>query len=84
MQLSVIFTGLMMALENETQLTNRYALVRDNKCVGIIRWDGDTSTWSPPEGVTTELLTEDANVNPNDIWDGTQWLTTVIDIPALE
>jgi len=35
----------------------KYVIIdQNNKAVNIVVWDGDTSTWQPPENTTAVLL----------------------------
>lgn len=33
-------------------MVSRYAIVQGGQCVNVVLWDGDTSKWAPPQGVT--------------------------------
>lgn len=59
----------------------RYVLIKDNVCLGVILWDGDTSKWAAPEGVEVRKQKENEYVNSNDIWDGEKWNTSQIELP---
>lgn len=38
----------------------RYAILRDGIVENITEWDGDTATWTPPDGTTAEKFPEGA------------------------
>lgn len=37
---------------------SRYALIRDGIVDNVCEWDGDTATWTPPEGVEAVLASD--------------------------
>lgn len=45
----------------------RYAMVKDNIVYNITMWDGDTSTWQPPDDGT--IMIEHNSVSINDWWE---------------
>lgn len=45
----------------------RYAIVQGGIVANIIEWDGDISSWSPPEGAT--MVASDT-ATPGSAWDG--------------
>jgi len=55
-------------------MLNKWAIVRqsDNVVVNVCIWDGNTDTWSPPDGCFVISL-EDKVAGPGWIWDGTSF-----------
>ncbi|WP_321785086.1 hypothetical protein [Burkholderia pyrrocinia] len=48
----------------------KYAIVRNGEVENVIQWDGDESTWTPPEGSEAILLPDDTPVGPDYLYDG--------------
>lgn len=40
----------------------RYALVSEGVVVNVVLWDGDTRTWSPPEGTVAVKCSDEVGV----------------------
>ena len=34
----------------------KYAIIEDNKVTNVIVWDGNTNTWTPPDGITAVAI----------------------------
>lgn len=50
-----------------------YAIVANGVVVNIIVWDGDTSTWQPPQGSTAVAIPDGTFVNIGYLYDGTSF-----------
>jgi hypothetical protein len=53
----------------------RYAMVQDASgiVVNVIEWDGNTETWTPPEGYTM-VLDEPPSAGAGSTWDGEKFI----------
>lgn len=49
-------------------MTQRWCIVRNGTVENVVLWDGDTKTWSPPEG--TDVVPAEGGVGVGDLWDG--------------
>lgn len=47
-----------------------YAIVRAGVVDNVVVWDGDTSSWPPPEGADAHRIDANASVNVGDLFDG--------------
>ena len=48
----------------------RYALVRGEEITNVVLWDGDESTWSPPEGTRAVEVPDGWPVDTRWTYDG--------------
>ena len=54
-----------------TNPDSTYAIVENGVVTNLIVWDGDTDTWSPPEGSTAVLVPTGGFVDIEYLYDGT-------------
>lgn len=52
----------------------RYALVMDGVCIGVILWNGNTDTWTPPIGVDTVELNNISTVCSGWVFSNNTWI----------
>lgn len=54
-----------------------YALIESGIVTNTIVWDGNTETWSPPEGVIAVLIPPDKPVSIGWSYDGTNFIAPI-------
>jgi len=59
-----------------------YALIQSDVVINTIMWDGNTATWTPPSGVTAQLLPAGSPVSAGYTFDGTNYTAPVSTTPA--
>lgn len=54
----------------------RYAMIKDGIVQNICLWDGDTTKWTPPEGMI--VIPAPDNVGIGWTYDGANWAAPVV------
>jgi len=66
-------------------MVENWAVILGDTVVNVVLWDGDTSTWSPPEGYIMAVIPAGSAATVGWGWDGTNFVApSVPPNPALE
>lgn len=60
----------------------RYAMIRDGVVENVSLWDGNMSTWQPPEDIICIPAPDEIGIGWT--WDGKNWTAPVVSEPPEE
>lgn len=63
-------------------MVERWAMIKDGTVINVCNWDGQLTTWQPPEGIEMQKASDQVAIGWR--WDGAQWQAPepVEDAPA--
>lgn len=60
-------------------MNRSYALMEGGAVTNLVLWDGNTATWSPPEGTQAVLIEEgDSSAQIGATYDGSKFIAPVV------